>query len=85
MAAGFKAADSFHVKPVFTTQQHTQPDALWYQHPLLPLQEVAFDSWTAGLGYGVETPTYFLQKANSEIFSSCPHPEATGVLKLLLS
>lgn len=48
MAAGFKAADSFHVKPVFTTQQHTQPDALWYQHPLLPLQEVAFDSWTAG-------------------------------------
>lgn len=46
MGAVFKAG-SFHVQPVFTTQQHTQPDALWCQHLLLPLQEAAFDSWKA--------------------------------------
>lgn len=52
MAARFKKAGFFHVQPAFTTQQHTQPGALWCQHPLLPLQDAAFDSWKAGSKQG---------------------------------
>lgn len=84
MSARFKKVHFFHVQLVFMRQQCTQSGALWCQNPLLPLQEAAFDLWKAGLGPQVEPLIYFLQKANSEIFSSCPHPEATGVLKLLL-
>lgn len=43
MAAGFKKVHFFHGQPVFTRQQHKQPGALWGRHPLLPLQEAAFD------------------------------------------
>ena len=43
MAAEFKKVHSFHGHPVFTRQQHTQPGALWAQHPLYPPQDAAFD------------------------------------------
>ena len=74
MAAGFKKVQFFHGQPVFTRQQHTQPGALWGRHPLLPLQEAAFDLWKAeskGKGRDVQRkPLAWLQLIKVSLYTS---------------